>query len=252
MTAVDTNLHAPVEAPGFVGRLSRRYARLNGAELLQALILNDFKNEIAMVSSFGADSAVLLHMVAKIAPETPVFFLDTGKHFPETLSYRQKLVEAVGLTNVRDIVPDEAEIAAEDEHGHLHALDNNKCCDLRKVRPLEKALSGFEARISGRKRFQSKGRRSLNTIDWSRDHVAINPLAGWTATDIKAYILEHDLPRHPLVAQGFASIGCGPCTTAVAAGEDARAGRWRQTDKTECGIHLNHNGEFVRTIPAGC
>ena len=191
-------------------------------------------------------------MVSHISPSTPVFFLDTAQHFPETLAYRQKLVARLKLSNVRDIVPEVSEVTQLDPYGNLHDRDQDACCHLRKVRPLERALSGIEARITGRKRFQSRDRRATSTIGWSGDHISVNPLAGWTAEAIKTYILEHELPRHPLSAQGFASIGCKPCTTAVLPGEDHRAGRWRNSEKTECGIHLGSNGRLVQTISAGC
>jgi len=238
--------------PGFVTRLARRYAGLQGKDLLRPLIEIEFRHEIALVSSFGADSAVLLHMVSQISPDLPVYFLDTAKHFSETLTYRQDLVERLGLRDVRDIEPDTGEIRRLDPQGILHTQNQDACCQLRKVRPLERAMAGIEARISGRKRFQSKDRRSMTTIGWSGDHVSVNPLAGWTAEAIKTYILDHELPRHPLIADGFASIGCKPCTTAVQPGEDVRAGRWRNSEKTECGIHPGANGRWGQAQPAGC
>jgi len=231
--------------PGFVTRLARRYAGLHGEDLLKPLIDSEFTGEIALISSFGADSTVLLHMVSRIAPATPVFFLNTDKHFPETLAFRHQLVAQLGLSDVREIVPQTSEVARLDADGLLHGEDHDACCDLRKVQPLERALAGFEARITGRKRFQSRDRSALETIGWDGTHVAVNPLAGWSVQAIKTYILENDLPRHPLVARGFASIGCAPCTTAVEPGEDIRAGRWRNSEKTECGIHLNRAGKFV-------
>ncbi len=250
--AGDNAGNGSLSEPGFVARLARRYAGLHGKDLLRPLIDIEFKHEIALVSSFGADSVVLLHMVSQISPDLPVYFLDTVKHFPETLTYRQDLVERLGLRDVRDIVPEAHEVTRLDPQGSLHVHDHDACCHLRKVRPLERAMAGIEARISGRKRFQSKDRRSMTTIGWSGDHVSVNPLAGWTAEAIKTYILDHELPRHPLSARGFASIGCEPCTTAVLPGEDMRAGRWRNSEKTECGIHLGTNGRWVQTQPAGC
>jgi phosphoadenosine phosphosulfate reductase len=252
MVKYDNAGSGPGSEPGFVTRLARRYAGLQGKALLRPLINIEFRHEIALVSSFGADSAVLLHMVSQISPDLPVYFLDTVKHFPETLTYRHELVERLGLRDVRDIAPDAAELGRFDPQGSLHARDQDACCQLRKVNPLERAMAGIEARISGRKRFQSKDRRSMTTIGWSGDHVSVNPLAGWTAEAIKTYILDHELPRHPLIANGFASIGCAPCTTAVRPGEDMRAGRWRNNEKTECGIHMGANGRWVQTQPAGC
>jgi len=231
--------------PGFVSRLARRYAGRHGAELLKPLIDIEFRHEIALVSSFGADSVVLLHMVSQISPGIPVFFLNTAKHFPETLEYRKHLVKRLGLSNVHEILPELNDVMRFDLNGRLHVSDHDACCRLRKVQPLQRALSGFESRITGRKRFQSKDRRTTTTIGWAGDHVAVNPLAGWTAEDIKSYILEYELPRHPLTAHGFASIGCEPCTTPVQPGEDNRAGRWRNSEKTECGIHLRSNVDHL-------
>ncbi len=232
--------------PGFVTRLALRYARLHGEHLLKPLINTEFTQEIALVSSFGADSVVLLHMVSRISPATPVIFLNTNKHFTETLTYRHDLVKLLGLRDVRDIEPDLREVSRLDGDGRLHVKNYDACCNLRKVRPLERAVTGFEARITGRKRFQSQGRGLTETIGWAGDHVAINPLAGWTAEDLKSYILKYDLPRHPLVARGFASIGCAPCTTIVHSGEGVRAGRWRNHEKTECGIHASPADKPVR------
>jgi len=237
--------------PGFVTRLARRYAGLHGEQLLEPLIGTEFTQEIALVSSFGVDLVVLLHMISRISPATPVIFLNTNKHFPETLAYRHDLVRFLGLKDVRDIEPDLREVARLDGDGRLHADNYDACCNLRKVQPLERALNGFEARITGRKRFQSQGRSLTGTIGWAGDHVAINPLAIWTTEDLKSYILKHDLPRHPLVHRGFASIGCAPCTTSVEPGEHMLAGRWRNSEKTECGIHPGVDGSFVQTHLAG-
>lgn len=202
---------------------------------------------IALVSSFGAESVVLLHMVAQIAPQTPVLFIDTLLLFPETLAYQRALAERLALQDLRVIGPDREALFAEDPDATLHHAAPDACCDLRKTRPLAGALQGFDGWISGRKRVQGGLRADLDLFerDMASGQIKVNPLAGWDARQVGAYIDRHDLPRHPLVAKGYASIGCAPCTGPVAAGEDPRAGRWRGQDKTECGIHIQ-DGRVIR------
>lgn len=203
---------------------------------------------VAMVSSFGAESVVLLHMLAVSKPDTPVLFIDTRMLFTETLVYQQELTERLGLTDVRHVRARHLELAARDRAGTLHQRDTDACCTLRKVEPLQNALNGFDAWITGRKRFQGGSRTALTFFeaDPDADRIKVNPLAHWGPEDIVAYMDDNRLPRHPLVAQGYPSIGCAPCTSPVAAGEDPRAGRWRNEDKSECGIHFE-NGKIIRT-----
>lgn len=201
---------------------------------------------VAVVSSFGAESAALLHHVTGICPSIPVLFIDTGQHFPETLAYRDLLADRLGL-NLVTVRPDPAMIASEDDDGALHARDPNMCCTLRKTFPLADALEGFDTWVSGRKRYQGATRAALPAIERDGAHLKVNPLAFWTEADVAACFERHALPRHPLVGCGYASIGCAPCTRAVRPGEDLRAGRWADNpDKTECGIHLGPDGRFVR------
>lgn len=202
----------------------------------------------AVVSSLGADSAVLLHLVASIAPATPVIFLETGKHFAETLSFRDRLVERLRLSDVRSVTPDPAALTARDPAGDLHAWNADACCDLRKRKPLAAALADFDVWVTGRRRHQVASRARLALFERADGRIKVNPLAAWAPDDVAAYLALHDLPAHPLVAQGYPSIGCAPCTDRIAPGEDARAGRWRGLDKTECGIHFSHNGEIIRTV----
>jgi len=204
--------------------------------------------KVALVSSFGAESVVLLHMVSKIAPDTPVLFLDTEMLFPETLSYQRALADTLGLTDIRVITPDRSQLMERDVDSILHMIDPNACCTLRKVEPLENALQEFGGWITGRKRAQGGTRAQLPLYEKDgadeKDGAArikINPLASWTPQQSADYIARYDLPRHPLVARGFKSIGCAPCTTKVAEGEDPRAGRWRGQEKSECGIHFEEN-----------
>lgn len=197
-------------------------------------------NRVAMVSSFGADSAVLLHMVAQIDRALPVLFIDTLALFPETLAYQKDLAAHLRLSNVQTITPDRAALFTRDADGLLHRADTESCCQLRKAEPLERALAGYDGWITGRKRHQAATRADLARaeVEPGTGRIRLNPLADWTTAQISAYLDAHDLPRHPLVARGYPSIGCQPCTSRVLSGEDPRAGRWRGTEKTECGIHF--------------
>ena len=206
-------------------------------DFLRLAIRGAYRGRIALVSSFGTEAAVLLHMVAGIDRNTPVIFLDTLKLFPETLRYRDALVDRLGLRDVRTIAPDAAAIAAEDGDGLLWRRDPDRCCALRKVVPLERALDGFEAWINGRKRSHGAARSHLPLVEVESGRLKLNPLALWSADDVEGYFIANDLPRHPLEADGFSSIGCMPCSAPTASGEGRRAGRWRGLDKTECGIH---------------
>ncbi|MCK0069068.1 phosphoadenylyl-sulfate reductase [Kordiimonas laminariae] len=201
--------------------------------------LKYFGRRFALVSSFGSESAVLLHLAAEVSKDIPVLFLDTGKLFGETRRFRDELTDKLGLTDVRTIKPDENDLHTNDPKGNLWVSDTNKCCYFRKVVPLDSALQGFEGWASGRKRFQGGVRSLLPHFEASDGRVKVNPMAFWNKEDVTAYIEKHGLPRHPLVEQGFASIGCMPCTEPVSEGESDRAGRWKGQNKTECGIHLS-------------
>ena len=230
-------------------RLNRMFRGSSTQEMLEAVIKDSLAGDVTTVSSFGAESAVLLHLLAQIDPGIPVLFLDTGKHFPETLAYRDQVVERLGLTNLVVLTPDEAELAAKDETGFRWSYDPDGCCEIRKVKPLEKALAEFDASFTGRKAFQSATRANLprfevDTSD-AQGRLKINPLIDWSAEDIADYFKAHELPTHPLVAKGFPSIGCEPCTHKVAPGEDPRSGRWKGWDKTECGIHKPGEEPFL-------
>jgi phosphoadenosine phosphosulfate reductase len=206
-------------------------------ELMRLAIEDLFPGRIALVSSFGADSAVLLHMVAQIDKTTPVLFIDTRVLFAETLAYRDELVTLLGLSNVITIGPKPALLAVEDPENFLWASNPGRCCEIRKVLPLAEALEGYDAWISGRKRFQAHTRNGLDLFESEGGRIKINPLAHWPAVKIRDYLDAFDLPRHPLVAKDYFSIGCIPCTSPVQPGEDPRAGRWRGSDKVECGLH---------------
>lgn len=227
-----------IATPGLVAELQARFDATPTQEMLRVLLKEILPGQVSIVSSFGTESAVLLHMVAQVDPATPVIFVDTLKLFGETLRYRDQLAKLFGLTDVRVIEPDPLQLSIRDSKGLLWQRSRDACCELRKVEPLNRALKGVSAWISGRKAFQADSRKSLKTFEWSEGRLKINPLAGWSKEDLNAYFERFDLPRHPLEADGYLSIGCMPCTTPVQPGEDARAGRWRGIDKTECGIHM--------------
>jgi phosphoadenosine phosphosulfate reductase len=212
---------------------------MDASSVLRLAMTEAFANGIAMVSSFGTESAVLLHMAAEIDAAVPVIFLDTEKLFPETLEYRDQLVSLLGLRDVRILKPVASQVARHDPDGRLWREHADRCCSLRKTLPLQTALEGFDAWITGRKRFQSSTRRGVGLFEAEASgRIKVNPLAFWSSEKIASEFEARDLPHHPLEAYGFLSVGCTTCTAPVAAGEDARAGRWRGQSKTECGIHM--------------
>lgn len=207
--------------------------------VLREAMTRQFPGQIALVSSFGTESAILLHMVAQIDPGLPVIFLDTGKLFPETLAYRDTLIARLGLTGVRSIRPSGKQLAAYDPDGRLWEKDPDLCCAIRKTNPLDDALEGFSAWITGRKRGQSATRAQLQLQETGADgRITINSLAFWNDAMLAAYFPAHDLPAHPLQAEGYSSIGCATCTMKPLPGADKRSGRWAGKAKTECGIHM--------------
>jgi phosphoadenosine phosphosulfate reductase len=221
-----------------VAALLAQHSAVPAQEFLRAGLAT--VRRVAMVSSFGADSAVLLHMVAQIDRALPVLFINTLALFPETVAYQRALAAHLGLSNIQTLTPDRSALFARDPDGLLHRSDTETCCQLRKSDPLTRALAGYDGWITGRKRHQADTRALLQRaeVEPETGRIRLNPLAEWDAGAVGAYLDAHDLPRHPLVAQGYPSIGCAPCTTRVTTGEDPRAGRWRGTNKTECGIHF--------------
>jgi len=227
----------PAVTDGDITRLNERFAGAETLDVVRAVLAENLLGNAAIVSSFGAESAILLHLIGTIEPNIPVLFLDTGKHFPETLSYRDALVAQLGLTNLINLTPNAEALQAKDATGLRWSYDPDGCCAIRKVQPLEKALLDFDATITGRKGFQSKTRAGLALFDRDGDRIKFNPLAGWTKQELDAYVALNHLPPHPLVSMGYPSIGCAPCTSKVLPGEDPRSGRWRGWEKVECGIH---------------
>ena len=227
--------------------LNARYRHHSATAVLEAAFRDPDAGKLALVSSFGAESVVLLHLTAMVNRYVPVIFVDTEMLFTETLVYQQELAERLHLYDMRIIRASEATLTAEDPNGKLHLSDTDSCCSLRKTRPLQKALRGFDGWITGRKRFQSGTRAALDffEVEEGTGRLKVNPLAHWAREDLVAYMEENRLPRHPMVAKGYPSIGCAPCTSPVKEGEDPRSGRWRGQDKTECGIHFV-DGKIVR------
>ena len=224
--------------------LNTRFAEAQAIDLLESALLDAQFGETALVSSFGADSVVLLHMVSQIKQDTPVLFLDTEMLFAETLQYQQDVSAQLGLRDVRVLRAQDAQTSSEDPSATLHLGNPDACCALRKTEPLKRGLSGFNAWISGRKRHQGGKRAQLALFEAEHGtgRIKLNPLANWTNDDTKAYIKQHGLPPHPLVAKGFGSIGCAPCTVPA----EGREGRWQGQDKSECGIHFE-NGKAIKT-----
>ena len=223
-------------AASLAQRLDAQLRHANPAEIIRAAY-EMYGEALALVSSFGAESAVLLHLAAQVNPKIPVLFLDTGMLFGQTLDYRLQLAARLGLSDVRDLRPRFEDLAVGDTDAELWKTDTDACCHIRKVIPLDAALSGFSAWLTGRKRFHGGDRVRLPVVEAADGKLKFNPLANWANADLDAYAAEHDLPEHPLVAFGYPSIGCWPCTSPVEEGGDIRSGRWAGSEKSECGIH---------------
>ena len=218
--------------------LDRELAHASPTAIVQSALRVIGRDKLAVVSSFGTESAALLKVVADVDPAIPVVFLDTGWLFQETLDYRDTLTRLLGLRDVRSIKPLEAALQREDTNGDLWFSNPDACCQIRKVEPLARALEPFSGWFNGRKRFQGGDRANIAVVEADGARLKFNPLANATVDDLKALYASAKLPPHPLLASGFTSIGCMPCTTRTKPGEDPRAGRWRDRDKTECGIHV--------------
>ena len=217
-------------------RLDAQLRHAHPLEIIRAAV-ETLGDELALVSSFGAESAVLLHLASRVKPDIPVLFLDTGMLFGQTLDYRRQLAARLGLTDVRDLRPRFEDLAVGDPNADLWKTDTDACCHIRKVIPLDAALDGFAGWLTGRKRFHGGDRMRLPVVEEAEGKLKFNPLANWSKADLDAYAAEYDLPDHPLVAFGYPSIGCWPCTKPVEDGADERSGRWAGSEKVECGIH---------------
>ncbi|EEW25735.1 phosphoadenylyl-sulfate reductase [Rhodobacter ferrooxidans] len=233
-----------------VAALNARYKHHAATAVLEHALKDADLGRVALVSSFGAESVVLLHLVSVIAPETPVIFVDTRMLFAETLEYQRQLADQLHLCDVRIIRAAQPRVAFEDPDATLHQFNTDACCGVRKIEPLERALSKFDGWITGRKRYQAATRSDVEFFEAEGDHrIKVNPLAHWGREDLEDYIVNNRLPRHPLVAKGYPSIGCAVCTSPVRPGEDPRAGRWRGAAKTECGIHYINGKPTRGTAP---
>jgi phosphoadenosine phosphosulfate reductase len=218
-------------------KLSEKLAEATPAQIVAEALRAVGKERLAVASSFGIESATLLKVVADVDPSIPVIFLDTGWLFPETLAYRDTLIARLGLTDVRTIAPSAEALAEKDPARDLHAIDPDACCYLRKVEPLGEVLDDFDGWINGRKRYQGGQRTGIPVVEVEGKRLKFNPLARVTPAEIVNMFKTWDLPRHPLAGQGFTSVGCMPCTKRTNPGDNARAGRWADSEKTECGIH---------------
>jgi phosphoadenosine phosphosulfate reductase len=217
--------------------LDRALRNASPAEVIAAALRTVGRDRLAVVSSFGTESAALLKVMADVDPAIPVVFLDTGWLFEETLAYRDTLIATLGLRDVRSIKPLEETLSREDPDRELWFSDPDACCRIRKVEPLARALAPFSAWINGRKRFQGGFRTAIPVVEDDGVRLKFNPFANVSREEIEAIYALAKLPPHPLAASGYLSVGCMPCTSRASPDEDARAGRWRGRPKTECGIH---------------
>jgi phosphoadenosine phosphosulfate reductase len=225
--------------------LNRRYQGVGSEEFLRALIEDEFPGRVAIVSSFGTESALLLALAARVDRAIPIIFLDTGHHFPETLAYRDLVQRRLGLTGLRTVKAGDAALAGRDPDAALWRFDTDACCSLRKVEPLQAALGEFDALISGRKNSHGALRRFMPRVEAVDGLIKLDPIADWSPEQVEEAFEALDLPRHPLIAHGYRSVGCRPCTAPAGDAQDPRAGRWAGQAKTECGIH-----RAGRTAPA--
>ncbi|RXH16211.1 phosphoadenylyl-sulfate reductase [Bradyrhizobium guangzhouense] len=228
---------SPVSALPSAEELDRALRDASPAEIIAAAVKTVGRDKLALVSSFGTESATLLKVMADVDPAIPVIFLDTGWLFEETLAYRDTLISTLGLKDVRSIKPAEEALTREDPDRDLWFSDPDACCRIRKVEPLARALKPFSAWLNGRKRFQGNTRADIPVVEADGVRLKFNPFANVSREELEAIFVHAKLPRHPLAASGFRSVGCMPCTSRTTEGEDERAGRWRGRAKTECGIH---------------
>ncbi len=223
------------------------YAGIEGRDLIDQVV-RDHPGRVALLSSFGAESSVLLHMVSEVAPDLPIIFLDTQKLFPETIAYRDALVRELGLTGVRIVAPAPEDLSRTDPDNDLSSRDTDLCCHIRKTLPLAHVMKDYDVVISGRKRFHGAARSDLQFVSQQDGKLKVEPLAAFSPFDLSNYMQKHHLPAHPLTKMGYRSIGCQPCTIPGGTADDPRAGRWQGSEKTECGIHFSANGTVIRTV----
>ena len=238
MSTLAERMREDASATEMAEALDEKLRHTTPPEVIEGAVRAVGRERLALVSSFGTESAALLKVMADVDPAIPVIFLDTGWLFEETLAYRDTLTARLGLRDVRTITPQDEALHREDANRELWFSDPDACCRIRKVEPLRRALAPFDAWINGRKRFQGGLRTQIPVVEADGGRLKFNPFAKITRTDIETIHAEVGLPPHPLVTSGFLSVGCMPCSSRAQPGEAARDGRWRGQSKTECGIHL--------------
>ena len=221
--------------------ISKSLNKLESKKILEKCIYYFFEKKIAYVCSFGAESAVLLHMISNIERNLPVVFINTLKLFNETIDYKDRLVREFSLKNVIELTPSKEDVELYDSEGKLWSDNPDKCCNFRKVKILDNYLNNFQAWFSGRKGYQSDERSKNNIVELQDKKFIISPLISWKKKDVDDYYIKYNLPRHPLSDQGFLSIGCKNCTSKTVNLSDIRSGRWNGLQKTECGIYKSNN-----------
>jgi len=221
-----------------INKLNNNFETLSSPEILTWISENFTEGSIIASSSFQTQSVALLHMISQYAPKVPIIFLDTGFHFPETLAYRDQLIELLGI-NVINVEPKARSNNLLRAGQELHRTNPDLCCQINKVKPLADALKGYQVLISGIRRDQTANRADAKFLSKKDGLYKISPMLNWTHKMVWQYLYDHNLPEHPLLKEGYLSVGCAPCTRAVKAGEDPRAGRWAESEKTECGLHLD-------------
>lgn len=222
---------------GEIEKLSLEFETKTPQEIIQWAV-DEFWPEIALSSSFQTQSMALLHMATRIKHDLPIFFLDTGYHFWETLIFRERIASEWQL-NVIDLYRDPRwDHFVRQRVRTLPIEDPNLCCFLHKVQPMQKALKGVKAWITGIRRDQTSVRAKAKILELEDGGLLkVNPLLNWTKADVQRYLLENNLPPHPLLEKGYRSIGCAPCTVAIGIHDNERAGRWAGRGKAECGLH---------------
>ena len=238
-----------LKARQLAASLNRQYHGVDSEEFLRAIIEDEFPGRVAIVSSFGAESALLLALAARVKRDIPIIFLDTGHHFPETLAYRDLVQRRFGLTGLRTVKAGAPALAGRDPDAELWQFDTNACCGLRKVEPMQDAIHEFDALISGRKGYHGALRSFMPRVEAVDGLIKLDPIADWSPERVEEAFEALDLPRHPLIARGYRSIGCRPCTAPTSDALDPRAGRWVGQGKTECGIHRAGRIELARSEP---
>jgi phosphoadenosine phosphosulfate reductase len=235
-------------AEDIIRQLNGRFESAKPLEIVEWALTDSGLDEMAISTAFQVEGTCLIHMATRLRPDIPILFLETGYHFAETLAFKQRLTELLGL-NVRELTGDHTVASQAEAYGpRLYERDPKQCCELNKVIPFARGLHEYDAWLTSMRRDSAWTRRDTPIVSRTRldpdgkTVIKINPIANWTRQEAFAYLKEHDLPRNPLYDLGFASIGCAPCTRMVFAGEDERAGRWSGLLKTECGIHVREAG----------